>query len=94
MHLWPSVRIRASFKDAHLRHLDWNLRRMHFHQSQQATAAAAGDDQGCEPLLSNKNNDLPSCRSTDLLRDTLLLLISCCCCCFFCCGACHDEDEK
>lgn len=89
MHLWPSLRLRDSFKRAYLEKLDLNLHRMKRSKASPATATTA-------PLLSDKSNgccaDFPSdeegsTKSVGLLLfcHDIFMLLTCCCCCF-CCG--------
>uniref|UniRef100_A0A7N1A015 Uncharacterized protein n=1 Tax=Kalanchoe fedtschenkoi TaxID=63787 RepID=A0A7N1A015_KALFE len=92
MHLWPTVRIRNSFKLDYLKKLEWNLHRMNSenkspsHVNNQQTLL---DDQ---PHSSSSENDGNVSKALAVCREVLLLL-SCCYCCF-CCGACVDEEMK
>ncbi|PNT61506.1 uncharacterized protein LOC100823021 [Brachypodium distachyon] len=89
MHLWPSLRIRDSFKHAYLEKLELNLANKKHAQRQ------GQQDQGQQqaPLLER----CPSSRGSfvagalELAWDAAMLLTCCCCC--FCCGACGDEEE-
>lgn len=85
MHLWPSSRIRDSFKLTYLSNLEWNLRRMRKDKKQQQ---ANSDDQ--QKLLSDNQTDPQEATTSknpsgfhSICRE-LFILASCCCC--FCCG--------
>uniref|UniRef100_A0A0D9W796 WPP domain-associated protein n=2 Tax=Leersia perrieri TaxID=77586 RepID=A0A0D9W796_9ORYZ len=97
MHLWPSNRIRDSFKHAYLDKLEFNLARMKRARGQ----GQQGDDQDQQqqkppgdgkaaPLLEGR----PASRSSfvsgalELAMDAAMLLTCCCCC--FCCGEMDD----
>uniref|UniRef100_I1PN40 Uncharacterized protein n=1 Tax=Oryza glaberrima TaxID=4538 RepID=I1PN40_ORYGL len=87
MHLWPSLRIRDSFKHAYLDKLEFNLARM---------KRARGEDQdqdqqqppgdGKAPLLEGLRAPRSSfvAGALELAMDAAMLLTCCCCC--FCCG--------
>lgn len=91
MHLWPTERIRDSFKHAYIKKLEFNFHRMKIqkHQQQQSSSkqnlldkeqASAADGKTAE-------NSNPVCfgrRVLDFCSEALLLL-SCCYCCY-CCG--------
>ncbi|XP_047339957.1 uncharacterized protein LOC124943204 [Impatiens glandulifera] len=105
MHLWPSTRIRESFKLQYLKNLEWNLNRMNsqknIDQQQQKSPSNFSNQQR---LL--EEEDTAGTNSTDhevsqlskstgryalyFFRD-LFMILSCCYCCF-CCGACVDEE--
>ncbi|XP_006652527.2 uncharacterized protein LOC102710777 [Oryza brachyantha] len=99
MHLWPSLRIRDSFKHAYLDKLEFNLARMKHARRQGQGQQGEDQDQeeppgdGKAPLLES----LPAKRSSfvagalELAMDAAMLLTCCCCC--FCCGACGDEED-
>ncbi|KAJ8506523.1 hypothetical protein OPV22_007409 [Ensete ventricosum] len=99
MHLWPSLRIRDSFKQAYIDKIERNLHRMQQHKQR------LRGERSSDPLLANgsSDGDAGSSSSKDLqqhetpspLRSKILgvlaffsdvlFLLSCCCCCF-CCG--------
>ncbi|KAJ4759649.1 hypothetical protein LUZ62_051725 [Rhynchospora pubera] len=88
MHLWPSLRIRDSFKRAYLEKVDLNLLRMKRSKTSHATA----------PLLSDKSgggagDEAGPTKSVGLVPfcHDIFILLTCCCCCF-CCGACANEE--
>ncbi|XP_052187321.1 uncharacterized protein LOC127798064 [Diospyros lotus] len=88
MHLWPSLRIRESFKLAYLQNLEWNLHRMkqqQKHQSQQKLVDVSEGGDAVDSEAQRGGGALILCRE-------LLLILSCCYCCF-CCGACVDDEE-
>ncbi|CAK9317038.1 unnamed protein product [Citrullus colocynthis] len=99
MHLWPSTRIRDSFKHAYIKKLELNLHRMKIqkHQKQssseqnlldkeQSSDAADGETAECSSSVSFGQRVLEFCSE-------ILLLLSCCYCCY-CCGACLSEEEE
>lgn len=89
MHLWPSLRIRDSFKHAYLKKLEWNLHRM---KSEKKSATSTR-----QKLLDNKHGvvteegvgtSVPSSKARNgflLILKEILMVLSCCYCCF-CCG--------
>ncbi|CAL9752587.1 unnamed protein product [Musa acuminata subsp. burmannicoides] len=99
MHLWPSLRIRDSFKQAYLDKIERNLHRMQQHKQR------LRGERSSYPLLANSSSDgdAGSSSSKDRLQhetlsplrfcSDILFVLSCCCCCF-CCGACIDEKEN
>ncbi|XP_022139281.1 uncharacterized protein LOC111010237 [Momordica charantia] len=99
MHLWPSTRIRDSFKHAYIKKLEWNLHRMKIQKQQQQQSSSkqnlldkeqASDADG--ETAENTNLVSFGGRVLDFCSEALLLL-SCCYCCY-CCGACLSEDEE
>ncbi|XP_051218313.1 uncharacterized protein [Lolium perenne] len=92
MHLWPSLRIRDSFKHAYLEKLELNL-------AGKKRASRQGQDedqdkgQQQEPLIevppSSRGSMVAS--ALELAWDAAMLLTCCCCC--FCCGAFGEEDD-
>ncbi|KAJ4846677.1 hypothetical protein Tsubulata_019722 [Turnera subulata] len=93
MHLWPSMKLRDSFKVAYLKQLDWNLHRMNT-QKQQQRKNNSNDNQ--ESLLDGQNgedgvgDEIPSSKTSSfgkaaLVCREILMVLSCCYCCF-CCG--------
>ncbi|KAJ9159939.1 hypothetical protein P3X46_025389 [Hevea brasiliensis] len=101
MHLWPSMRIRDSFKIAYLKKLEWNLHRM---SREKQRSQQSGSNQ--EKLLDDQENGIVDGRVAEettssknsflaksaLICREILLVLTCCYCCF-CCGACVDQDE-
>ncbi|OAY38832.1 uncharacterized protein LOC110624055 [Manihot esculenta] len=94
MHLWPSLRIRDSFKIAYLKKLEWNLHRM---KSEKQRSQQSGgnqdkllDDGGVSEETSFSKNFFLE-KAALVCRETLMVLTCCYCC--FCCGACVDQDE-
>ncbi|PIN09705.1 hypothetical protein CDL12_17716 [Handroanthus impetiginosus] len=93
MHLWPSMRLRDSFKKNYLKKLEWNLHRMNI-EKQQQKRNQSGDNQ--QKLLETDKSDAESsgCGGIGVICRVVLMILSCCYCCF-CCGACvHDDDES
>ncbi|WCJ19327.1 hypothetical protein M5689_001623 [Euphorbia peplus] len=91
MHLWPSMRIRDSFKIGYLKKLEWNLDRMNTQKNQQKLL---DDHQNSVVNDDDKPSKNYNCLSNSaLLFREILIILSCCYCCF-CCGACVDEDEE
>lgn len=96
MHLWPSVRIRDSFKISYLKKLEWNLSRMNSEKKQQSQS----NDQQQTLLVddNNQRNDIsetPSAKKSHFgsgfvaVCGEILMVLSCCYCCF-CCGGTFD----
>ncbi|XP_065869660.1 uncharacterized protein [Euphorbia lathyris] len=91
MHLWPSMRIRDSFKIGYLKKLEWNLDRMNS-QKNQSQQEKLLDDQ--ENVVDGKPlSNYPCLSNSALLFREAIMILSCCYCCF-CCGACVDEGEE
>ncbi|WMV25614.1 hypothetical protein MTR67_018999 [Solanum verrucosum] len=84
MHLWPSLRLRDSFKLGYLKNLEWNLHRMNS-QKQRDNDQKLLD----EPTSSSNNGGR---EKFELFCRELLMILSCCYCCF-CCGACVADEE-
>ncbi|KAL8247594.1 hypothetical protein R6Q59_008810 [Mikania micrantha] len=89
MHLWPSERLRDSFKLGYLNNLEWNLRRMKSAKNKNNRSAGSSNE---EKLLGD-NTDNPNCNNNNRFRscmlcvlNDLLMIFSCC----YCCGACID----
>ncbi|GMJ11960.1 hypothetical protein like AT5G49015 [Hibiscus trionum] len=93
MHLWPSVRLRDSFKIAYLRKLEWNLHRM---KSEKQSSSSPTTQQNLlndqEPADSNSASP-KLCASFIVICREVFMVLSCCYCCF-CCGACIDEEDN
>ncbi|XP_010934345.1 uncharacterized protein [Elaeis guineensis] len=97
MHLWPTLKIRDSFKQAYLCKLEWNLDRIK--RSKQRTSSASD-----QPLLladskSQAQEEGPGRSASQLLTkllafaaDLFVILTCCCCCC--CRAACDDREEN
>ncbi|XP_028083930.1 uncharacterized protein LOC114285123 [Camellia sinensis] len=105
MHIWPSMKIRESFKVAYLEKLELNLHRMNS-QKKKNTASVIE-----KKLLDETNNQRERERERErdivvdlemenragggggalLLCQELLMILSCCYCCF-CFGACVDKE--
>lgn len=83
MHLWPSMRIRDSFKHAYLKKLEWNLHRMNTEKRSQ--------DSRKKQLLENQGDIKDGGEPTSIFHGLasicleFLMIASCCYCCF-CCG--------
>ncbi|XP_012093252.1 uncharacterized protein LOC105650901 [Jatropha curcas] len=105
MHLWPSMRIRDSFKIGYLKKLEWNLQRMNSEKkrSQQSSSNQEKllDDDTVEKVNGvvdgRVSEDTSLSKNSCLVKSALvcrevLMVLTCCYCCF-CCGACVDEDE-
>lgn len=86
MHLWPTVRIRESFKISYLTKLEWNLNRM---DSEKKRCSQE------QPLLLDNNRINAQVSETPRLQNSssgfaflgkeILMVASCFYCCF-CCG--------
>ncbi|KAL7109815.1 hypothetical protein ACP275_06G199200 [Erythranthe tilingii] len=90
MHLWPSMRLRDSFKNNYLKKLEWNLSRMN-DENQQANRY----DGNQQKLLETDENgsEKSAFGGIGLICREVLMILSCCYCCF-CCGACIEDDEE
>ncbi|GJN02315.1 hypothetical protein PR202_ga19654 [Eleusine coracana subsp. coracana] len=101
MHLWPSLRIRDSFKHGYLQKLELNLGHMKRSQQQgqgqqsqdQVGPQGAPDGDDKAPLLEGRSPSGSVVASALELAWDAVLLVTCCCCCF-CCGAFGDEDDR
>jgi hypothetical protein len=95
MHLWPSLRIRDSFKHGYLQKLELNLGHMKRSQSQRQGQGQQSEDQGGQlgapaddgkaPLLEDRSPQGSVLAGALELAWDAVLLLTCCCCCF-CCG--------
>ncbi|CAD6260265.1 unnamed protein product [Miscanthus lutarioriparius] len=93
MHLWPSLRIRDSFKHGYLQKLELNLgnmkRAQRQHQERQGEGQEDQDGQpsggGKAPLLEDRSPSGSVLAGALELAWDAVLLLTCCCCCF-CCG--------
>ncbi|EOY18639.1 PREDICTED: uncharacterized protein LOC18586393 [Theobroma cacao] len=96
MHLWPSVRIRDSFKAAYLRKLEWNLHRM---KSEKRSSSSPRTPSNQQKLLNEKEAADSASASSGCSASFIVIcreismVLSCCYCCF-CCGACVDHEEN
>ena len=98
MHLWPSLRIRDSFKHGYLQKLELNLGNMKRAQRQRQGRQGEGqEDQdgqpgggGKAPLLEDRSPSGSVLAGALELAWDAVLLLTCCCCCF-CCGG-MDTD--
>ncbi|KAL5707426.1 hypothetical protein ACHQM5_018328 [Ranunculus cassubicifolius] len=79
MHLWPSLRIRDSFKTTYLKKLDWNLNRMKSDKDSQNLLPQSDTDTDAKKEGSDTSSGLW------IILSELLMLLSCCYCCY-CCG--------
>ncbi|KAA8534364.1 hypothetical protein F0562_031885 [Nyssa sinensis] len=96
MHLWPSMRIRDSFKVAYLKKLEWNLHRMNTEKQQSPNSnqnKLLDNDEGGDVAVDAKTDSKNRADGTLLLCRELLMILSCCYCCF-CCGVCVEEEEN
>ncbi|KAK6136214.1 hypothetical protein DH2020_030046 [Rehmannia glutinosa] len=92
MHLWPSMRLRDSFKDNYLKKLEWNLQRMNIEKKQQQRNQSSDNQQ--KLLETDKCDSENSGRvGIGLICREVFMILSCCYCCF-CCGACIDDEES
>jgi hypothetical protein len=92
MHLWPSLRIRDSFKHGYLQKLELNLGHMKRAQRQgQGQKGEGQEDQdvhagdGKAPLLQDRSPPGSVLTGALELAWDAVLLLTCCFCCF-CCG--------
>ncbi|KAJ6909367.1 hypothetical protein NC652_020375 [Populus alba x Populus x berolinensis] len=86
MHLWPTMRIRESFKISYLKKYDWNLQRMKSEKKRQSQEA--NDNSNQQRLLddageNSRNQQKPANNSKAvLICREILMVITCCYCCF------------
>ncbi|KAJ8766031.1 hypothetical protein K2173_020547 [Erythroxylum novogranatense] len=105
MHLWPSMRIRDSFKISYLKKLEWNLQRMDSEKRSQRNGDHSERllNENCDQQQQNgvgggtTSTDPPTLKTHSLGKSVsilgeLLMILSCCYCCF-CCGACTEDDD-
>ncbi|XP_057799118.1 uncharacterized protein LOC131014949 [Salvia miltiorrhiza] len=92
MHLWPSMRLRDSFKENYLKKLDWNLHRMNIETRQQQRNQS---DFAQQKLLETdkRDSEASGCGGIAVILREILMILSCCYCCF-CCGACVFDEES
>ncbi|KAG6763546.1 hypothetical protein POTOM_030969 [Populus tomentosa] len=85
MHLWPTMRIRESFKISYLKKYDWNLQRMNSEKKRQSQEA--NDNSNQQRLLddageNSRNEQKPANNSKAvLICREILMVITCCYCC-------------
>ncbi|KAF3322271.1 hypothetical protein FCM35_KLT13412 [Carex littledalei] len=96
MHLWPSLKIRDSFKRAYLEKLELNLHRMKRSKASPATAPLLSDKSNGGTSASasaSANDEVGTAKSVGLLLfcHDIFMLLTCCCCCF-CCGEWREES--
>ncbi|KAL0322396.1 UNVERIFIED_CONTAM: hypothetical protein Scaly_2536000 [Sesamum calycinum] len=93
MHLWPSMRLRDSFKNNYLKKLEWNLHRMNIEKQQQQQGDQSSGNQ--QKLLENDQTDSKNsgCGGFGVICREVFMVLSCCYCCF-CCGACIEDEES
>lgn len=86
MHLWPSTRIRDSFKTGYLRNLEWNLNRMKSEKHEPSSNQKLLGKE--EPVANGRESATPSSEirggALAVFRE-IVMVLSCCFCCF-CCG--------
>ncbi|KAL3535232.1 hypothetical protein ACH5RR_003693 [Cinchona calisaya] len=100
MHLWPSMRLRDSFKFAYLKKLELNLHRMNSQKKQQqqqdsSQSSTSNSNDYRQKLLDDNIEDHHPQKSGKFIAicRELFLILSCCYCCF-CCGACVEDEEN
>ncbi|KAI3459006.1 hypothetical protein Pfo_015669, partial [Paulownia fortunei] len=83
MHLWPSMRLRDSFKNNYLKKLEWNLHRMNIEKQQQQRNQSSNNQQ---KLLETDKSDSENsgCVGIGVICREVLMILSCCYCCFGC----------
>ncbi|CAL5404466.1 unnamed protein product [Camellia sinensis] len=102
MHLWPSMRIRESFKQSYLEKLEWNLHRMNIKKKkqQQQQQKQKHQSESRQRLLDDEDDvttetnqgdgivvDSENNHTGGALYRELLFILSCCYG-YFCCGEC------
>ncbi|KAJ8651142.1 hypothetical protein MRB53_004165 [Persea americana] len=90
MHLWPSLRIRESFKLNYLVKLEWNLQRMKAEKQSQDSRNKLLENQGDSEVIGKSTS---IAHGISDFCSAFLMIASCCYCCF-CCGACNDQEEN
>lgn len=99
MHLWPSARIRDSFKHSYLSKLELNLHRMKQDKKQTRRNKVnsnrapllepANGEAGEEDDEGNKKHGAWCLEVIGVAAKDMVLLLTCC----FCCGACCNGEE-
>lgn len=92
MHLWPSMRLRDSFKIEYLKKLEWNLHRMNSEKKQQQQAQDTESSSNYSNQQKLLNDSKKGGKFLVVCRE-LFLILSCCYCCF-CCGACVEDGDN
>ncbi|GMG99393.1 hypothetical protein Nepgr_001233 [Nepenthes gracilis] len=92
MHIWPSMKIRDSFKISYLKNVEWNLDRMNSQKQFEASQKPLDGDK-----VSARNENPSSATNTKsraswivALFWDLLMILSCC----YCCGVFDPEDDS
>ncbi|KAJ4720792.1 hypothetical protein OWV82_008561 [Melia azedarach] len=99
MHLWPSLRIRESFKISYLKKLEWNLQRMSSEKKRQSQSNDQQQTLLVDKNVSGQNSEATSSKNPPFgsgvvaVCREILMVLSCCYCCF-CCGACIDQEDN
>ncbi|KAB5538947.1 hypothetical protein DKX38_016480 [Salix brachista] len=92
MHLWPTMRIRDSFKSAYLKKLEWNLHRMNNEKKQRSQETSDSNQQRLlddgDDNRTNQHQPAKTYKAVLIFCREILMLVTCCYCCF-CCG---DDD--
>ncbi|KAJ6317496.1 hypothetical protein OIU76_013105 [Salix suchowensis] len=89
MHLWPTMRIRESFKISYLKKYEWNLHRMNSEKKRQSQEA--NDSSSQQRLLdvadeNSTNQQQPANNSKAVMICREILMVITCCYWCFCCG--------
>ncbi|XP_006395102.2 uncharacterized protein LOC18012351 [Eutrema salsugineum] len=84
MHLWPSLKLRNSFKGNSQQRFQRMNSGKQTQSNQQKLLCRRDKESG--PEISSGGFAVVVCRD-------LAMILSCCFCCF-CCGACIDEEEN
>ncbi|KAJ4971639.1 hypothetical protein NE237_004738 [Protea cynaroides] len=90
MHLWPSLRIRDSFKLDYLKKLEWNLHRMKSEKDSSTNQKLLHNEKDDDDGKAESESPPQICWVLGLCKE-LSMILSCCYCCF-CCGACVDQN--
>ncbi|KAF9676687.1 hypothetical protein SADUNF_Sadunf08G0028900 [Salix dunnii] len=93
MHLWPTMRIRESFKISYLKKYEWNRHRMNSEKKRQSQEA--NDISIQQRLLdvadeNSTNQQQPSNNSKAVMICREILMVITCCYGCFCCGVHHN----
>ncbi|XP_058101764.1 uncharacterized protein LOC131245963 [Magnolia sinica] len=92
MHLWPSLRIRDSFKLSYLNKVERNLHRMKSEKQSQTNQKLLGNQ---SEINERDDREIPNSKIANILSlcREFLMMFTCCYCCF-CCGACDDQEDN
>ncbi|KVI09776.1 hypothetical protein Ccrd_011891 [Cynara cardunculus var. scolymus] len=86
MHLWPSEKLRDSFKLDYLNNLEWNLRRLKSDKKKKNQSSGSSNQESllCDDKTDNQNccNKDRSCGCASAVLKDLLMILSCWCCCY------------